>query len=60
MFVPDPFIYFEIGGKKHIVMSDLDVDAQKRMRRSIEFSRWRATSAAGWTRCWGSFSGSFV
>jgi Xaa-Pro aminopeptidase len=26
MFVPDPFIYFEVGGKKYVVMSDLEVD----------------------------------
>jgi Xaa-Pro aminopeptidase len=26
MFVPDPFIYFEAGGRSHVVMSDLEVD----------------------------------
>jgi Xaa-Pro aminopeptidase len=30
LFVPDPFIYFEIGGKKHIVMSDLEFDRAKK------------------------------
>jgi Xaa-Pro aminopeptidase len=26
MFVPDPFIYFRVNGKPHIVMSDLEID----------------------------------
>lgn len=30
MFVPDPFIYFEIAGKKHIVVSDLEIDRAKK------------------------------
>jgi Xaa-Pro aminopeptidase len=30
IFVPDPFIYFEIAGKKHIVMSDLEFDRAKK------------------------------
>ena len=30
LFVPDAFIYFEIGGKKHIVMSDLEFDRAKK------------------------------
>src|SRR5947208_16292569 len=29
IFVPDPFIYFEIAGKKHIVVSDLEFDRAK-------------------------------
>lgn len=27
--VPDPIIYFEIGGKKHLVLSDLEIDRAK-------------------------------
>src|SRR2546426_7656391 len=30
IFVPDPFIYFEIAGKKHIVVSDLEIDRAKK------------------------------
>src|SRR5690348_16314972 len=30
LFVPDPFIYFEIGGRRHVVMSDLEIDRAKR------------------------------
>lgn len=26
IFAPDPFIYFQLGGKCHIVMSDLEID----------------------------------
>ena len=34
MFVPDPFIYFRIGGKGHVVMNDLEIDrARKQARR---------------------------
>lgn len=29
-FVPDPFIFFEIGGRKTIVMSDLEIDRAKK------------------------------
>ena len=29
LFVPDPFIYFEIAGKKHIVVNDLEIDRAK-------------------------------
>jgi Xaa-Pro aminopeptidase len=29
MFVPDPFIYFELAGKRHVVMSDLEIDRAK-------------------------------
>lgn len=25
-FVPDPFLYFEIAGKRHVLMSDLEID----------------------------------
>ena len=30
LFVPDPFIYFEVGGKRHVVMSDLEFDRAKK------------------------------
>ena len=30
MFVPDPFIYFRIRGRDHIVMSDLEIDRARR------------------------------
>lgn len=34
MFVPDPFIYFRIGGKGHVVMNDLEIDrARKQAKR---------------------------
>ncbi len=29
-FVPDPFIFFETGGRKTIVMSDLEIDRAKK------------------------------
>jgi Xaa-Pro aminopeptidase len=29
IFIPDPFIYFEIAGQKHIVVSDLEIDRAK-------------------------------
>lgn len=29
LFVPDPFIYFEIAGRRHVVMSDLELDRAK-------------------------------
>ncbi|MEI6084039.1 MAG: Xaa-Pro peptidase family protein [Verrucomicrobiota bacterium] len=31
LFVPDPFIYFEIAGQKHVVMSDLEIDRAKKV-----------------------------
>src|SRR5437016_13476147 len=30
LFVPDAFIYFELGGKRHIVMSDLEFDRARK------------------------------
>src|SRR5215467_13228693 len=30
LFVPDPFIYFQIGRRRHVVMSDLEIDRAKR------------------------------
>jgi Xaa-Pro aminopeptidase len=33
MFVPDPFIYFRIKGKCHVVMNDLEIDRAKKQAR---------------------------
>lgn len=44
LFVPDPFIYFEIAGKKHIVVSDLEFDrAQKHatVHRVLSLTRYQ-------------------
>ena len=30
MFVPDPFIYFRVGSRKYIVVSDLEIDRARR------------------------------
>ena len=30
MFVPDPFIYLRLGGKCHVVMSDLEIDRARK------------------------------
>jgi len=30
LFVPDAFIYFEIAGQRHVVMSDLEIDRAKK------------------------------
>jgi Xaa-Pro aminopeptidase len=35
VFVPDPFIYFEVAGKKHIVVSDLEID-RARARATVD------------------------
>lgn len=45
IFVPDPFIYFEIAGKTHIVVSDLEFDrakAQADVDRVIPLRRFKA------------------
>jgi len=44
IFVPDPFIYLRIGGKCHIVMSDLEVD---RARRQAPHCRVISLSTCG-------------
>jgi Xaa-Pro aminopeptidase len=44
IFVPDPFIFFEIAGKKHVVMSDLEIDrarAQATVDRVLSLSRYQ-------------------
>ncbi len=33
MFVPDPFIFFSVGGKPHIVLNDLEIDRGRREAR---------------------------
>src|SRR5689334_12823700 len=30
MFVPDPFIYFKAGGKRFMIMSDLEIDRARK------------------------------
>src|SRR5256714_12068433 len=30
MFVPDPFIYFRVRGRRYIVMSDLEIDRARK------------------------------
>ncbi len=43
MFVPDPFIYFEAGGRSHVVMSDLEVDRarqQAKVDRVLPYRRY--------------------
>ncbi len=44
IFVPDPFIYFEIAGKKHIIVSDLEIDrakAQATVDRVLSLRRFK-------------------
>jgi len=33
MFVPDPFIWFAVRGKSHVVMSDLEIDRARKQAR---------------------------
>ncbi len=51
MFVPDPFIYFEISGKTYAVLSDLEIDRarkQANVDRVLSLSRYqRALKKAG-------------
>jgi Xaa-Pro aminopeptidase len=44
-FVPDPFVYFEIAGKRHIVVSDLEIDRAKKranVDRVLPLRRFKA------------------
>jgi Xaa-Pro aminopeptidase len=44
MFVPDPFIYFRVNGKPHIVMSDLEIDRARQEAphcRVVSLSQWQ-------------------
>ena len=34
MFVPDPFIYFNMGNRRYVVMSDLEIDRARKQARS--------------------------
>lgn len=43
-FVPDPFIYFELRGKKYVVMSDLEFDRARKQAtvdRVLSYSRYQ-------------------
>jgi len=43
MFVPDPFIWFEVGGRTHAVLSDLEIDRARRkagVDRVLPLSRY--------------------
>jgi Xaa-Pro aminopeptidase len=44
MFVPDPFIYLRLGGKPHIVVSDLEIDRARQQAshcRVLSLSQWQ-------------------
>ena len=44
LFAPDPFIYFEIGGRQLVVMSDLEIDRARRQAtvdRVLSLSRYQ-------------------
>ena len=44
LFAPDPFIYFEIAGRRHVVMSDLEIDRARRQAtvdRVLSLSRYQ-------------------
>ena len=43
-FAPDPFIYFEIAGRRHVVLSDLEIDRARRQAtvdRVLSLSRYQ-------------------
>jgi Xaa-Pro aminopeptidase len=49
MFVPDPFILLRLGGKKFIVMSDLEIDRARQQARNcrvLSLSRYQKKLAA--------------
>ena len=44
LFVPDPFIWFEVGGRTYVVMSDLEIDRarkQAHVDRVLSFSAYQ-------------------
>ena len=44
LFAPDPFIYFEVNGIRHVVMSDLEIDRAHRqatVNRVLSLSRYQ-------------------
>src|SRR6266496_491036 len=48
---PDPFVYLEVGGKKILLMSDLEVDrarAQARADEVLSLSEWEAKAKQRW------------
>ena len=43
MFVPDPFVYFEVGNRRYVVMNDLEIDRAKRQAkvdRVLSYTRY--------------------
>src|SRR4026209_1560803 len=36
MFVPDPFIYFRMGARSYVVMSDLEIDRARKQARGCQ------------------------
>ena len=44
LFAPDPFIYFEVGGRRQVVMSDLEIDRARRqatVERVLSLTRYQ-------------------
>lgn len=50
---PDPFVYLEAGGRKILLMSDLEVDrarAQARVDEVLSLSEWEAKARQRWAQ----------
>jgi Xaa-Pro aminopeptidase len=50
---PDPFVYLEVGGRKVLLMSDLEVDrarAQARVDEVLSLSEWEAKAKQRWAQ----------
>src|SRR3972149_5015115 len=50
---PDPFVYLEVGGRKILLMSDLEVDRARRQARVDEvlsLSEWEAKAKQRWAQ----------
>ncbi|HEV8458658.1 MAG TPA: Xaa-Pro peptidase family protein [Methylomirabilota bacterium] len=50
---PDPFVYLEVGGRKILLMSDLEVDrarAQARVDEVLSLSEWEAKAKQRWAQ----------
>jgi Xaa-Pro aminopeptidase len=50
---PDPFVYLEVGGRKVLLMSDLEVDrarAQARVDEVLSLSEWEAKTKQRWAQ----------
>lgn len=41
-FVPDPFIYLEKNGQKHVVMSELEIDRARKSMKDFTIHSWSA------------------